>query len=59
MSPLRLSLSGQQAYTAGNSYTWRIPLLKNPSVAYSALRYNLTLMYYPNSASYGRIKNQQ
>ena len=33
MTPLRFSLAGQQAYTAGNSYTWMIPLIKNPSVA--------------------------
>jgi hypothetical protein len=58
MAPLRFSLSGQQAYAAGTSYTWRIPLIKNPSVAFSALRYNLTLMFYPNGVSYGRIINQ-
>jgi hypothetical protein len=58
MAPLRFALAKQQAYTAGTSYVWRIPLIKNPSTAYIALRYNLTLMYYPNGANYGIIINQ-
>lgn len=58
MAPLRISLTGQQAYSAGTSYTWRVPLIKNPSVAFTALRYNLTLMYYPNGVGYGYIMNQ-
>jgi hypothetical protein len=58
MAPIRFSLSGQQAYVAGTSYIWRIPLIRNPSVAFSALRYNLTLMFYPNGVDYGRIINQ-
>lgn len=58
MAPIRFALAKQSAYTAGTSYTWRIPLIKNPSTAYIALRYNLTLMQYPSSADYGIIMQQ-
>lgn len=44
-------------YQAGTSYTWRIPLLKNPSNPYTALRYNLSLVHYPQSADSGNILN--
>ena len=55
MTPLRLTLARQSSYSAGTEYTWRIPLLKNPSVAYTALRYNLTLAEYPASTYYAKI----
>lgn len=58
MAPLRFSLAKMQAYTAGTSYTWRIPLIKNPATAYIALRYTLTLMHYPYTGRYGIIYNQ-
>jgi hypothetical protein len=57
MSPLRFSLARQSAYTDNVEYVWRIPLLKNPSIAYISLRYNLTLMEYPSSTNYGIIFN--
>lgn len=57
MSPLRFSLARQNAYTDNASYIWRLPLLKNPSTAYVSLRYNLTLLEYPSSTSYGYIFN--
>ena len=57
MTPLRFTLARQSAYSAGTPYIWRIPLLKNPSTAYVALRYNLTLMEYSSSVYYGKIIN--
>lgn len=57
MAPLRFTLARQSAYTAGTEYTWRIPLLKNPSTAFVALRYNLTLVEYSSSAYYEKIVN--
>ena len=55
MGHLKLTLARMSAYTAGTQYVWRIPLLKNPSTAYTGLRYNLTLMEYPSSTNYGKI----
>ena len=55
MAPLRFTLARQSSYNAGVEYVWRIPLLKNPSTAYIALRYNLTLMVYPSSSYYGKV----
>ncbi len=57
MTPLRFTLARQSAYTAGTEYVWRIPLLKNPSTAYVALRYKMTLMEYASSTYYGKIIN--
>jgi hypothetical protein len=57
MAPLRFALAKQKAYTDNVEYIWRIPLLKNPSTAFVALRYNLTLMEYPSSTNYGIIFN--
>lgn len=58
MAPIRISLAGMAAYTQGTSYVWRVPLIKNPSSPYISLRYNLTLVNYPNGAGYGVIVNQ-
>lgn len=58
MAPIRFALAKQSAYSAGTAYTWRIPLIKNPSVAFTALRYNLTLIQYQNGADYGIIMQQ-
>ena len=54
-APLRISLSKQNAYSAGSTYVWRIPLLKNPSAPYIALRYNLTLTEYQSGVFYDRV----
>jgi hypothetical protein len=58
MTPLKYSLAKMSAYTAGTSYTWRIPLIKNPSTAFISLRMNLTLMTFSSSQSNGVIINQ-
>ncbi len=58
MAPLKYSLAKMSAFTAGTSYTWRVPLIKNPSTAFIALRYNLTLTRYSSSNYYGDIINQ-
>lgn len=55
MAPLRFSLSLQNAYVANTAYTWRIPLIKNPSTPFTALRYNLTLVRYNNGENVGVI----
>jgi len=52
LSPLIFSLSGIGALTDNTLYTWRIPLLKNPMTAYTALRYNLSLYSVSNSKPY-------
>jgi hypothetical protein len=49
---LQISLAKQSAYTSGTQYTWRIPLLKNPSTAFVSLSYNLTLVEYATSTGY-------
>jgi len=57
MAPLRFNLACQSAYTDNVEYIWRLPLLKNPSTAYVSLRYNLTLLEYPSSTTYGIVFN--
>ena len=56
-TPIKISLKRTTNYVAGTSYTWRIPLLKNPSNPYTSLRYNLTLMHYPSSSNFGIRQN--
>ena len=48
-TPLRFSLSKQNAYVDNTAYTYIIPLMQNPSTAYVTLRYNLTLVHCPSS----------
>jgi hypothetical protein len=54
---LRLNLAKQSAYSDGVQYTIRLPLLKNPSIANIALRYNISLIQYPSGSSYGVLIN--
>jgi len=48
-TPLRFSLSKQNAYADNTAYTYIIPLMQNPSTANVTLRYNLTLVHCPSS----------
>jgi hypothetical protein len=54
-APLIFSLSLQSAYVDNTAYIWRIPLIQNPTATFAALRYNLTLLSYASSNSYGNI----
>lgn len=54
-APLTFSLSLQSAYTDNVQYIWRIPMIQNPSTTFAALRYNLSLVSYQNTYSYGTI----
>jgi hypothetical protein len=50
-TPLTFALTLQSAYVDNTAYIWRIPMVKNPSQTFAALRYNLTLLSYTNGAS--------
>lgn len=54
-APLIFSLSLQSAYTDNTAYIWRIPMIQNPSATFAALRYNLSLINYGNTVSYGSV----
>lgn len=56
-TPIKISLRRTISYVAHNAYTWRVPLLKNPSVPYNTLRYNISLVHYPSGSNYPVIKN--
>ena len=55
-APLRFSLARQSTYSDNTLYTFMLPLLKNPSTAYVALRYNISLVRSPSS-SYEYVHN--
>jgi hypothetical protein len=45
-----MSLSFQGALTNTSTYQWMIPLLKNPTINYATVSYNLTLYRYTGKA---------
>jgi hypothetical protein len=57
-TPLKLSVTDYGQFTAGASYYFRFPLLKNSATQYSPFTYTVRLLRYDSNMYYPVIVNQ-